>query len=135
MLTECEELAEGYSYIQIEDDVKVYDAFFLEEAGERTILKSENEKVKFIFKGNAPGMYEEDEVNVLIDDEDFGYYIKCENSPVGCGITEFNVTHYETNGGNGSTVRVSFSGTLWMQTVSPPVADFLDIKGVIIIKR
>lgn len=134
VLTDCSAYNQGFSFIRIREDEKIYGAFEMEVIGEKTVLKSQDEKVKFIFRGNQEGMYNVDEVNVLIDDEDFGdkgYYIKCENSVYGCGIDDFNVTHFQS--GNG-TIRATFSGTLWMQTLSPSVAGNFDVEGVIVIK-
>lgn len=135
VLTDCDELGEGYSFIKIREDEKVYKAFDVELEDGRTILKSQNGNVKFIFKGMEKGSYEVDEVNVLINDAEFGekgYYIKCENSSNGCGINTFNVTHYESNASG--MVRVAFSGNMWMQTLSPLVAGNWDVEGVIVIK-
>ncbi len=135
VLTDCSEFDQGYSFIKIRDDEKIYSAFELEVEGERTVLKSKEGNVKFIFQGMKEGMYNADEVNVLINDSEFGekgYYIKCENSSLGCGINNFNVTHYES--GESGMVRASFSGTMWMQTLSPSVAGNFDVEGVIVIK-
>lgn len=135
VMTNCNDYEAGFSFIKIRGEEKVYPAFELESNGEQTILKSTEGNVKFIFKGSQERMYDVDEVNVLIDDEEFGekgYYVKCENSAFGCGINSFNVTHYEEDG-NG-IVRASFSGTMWMQTLSPSVAGNFDIEGVIVIK-
>lgn len=136
VLTQCEEYDEGYSFLKIRNDKKVYSAFELEVNEDQTILKSQDGMVKFIFKGRHEGMYKVDEVNVLINDNEFGdkgYYVKCENSSIGCGIDNFNVTHYESEG-NG-LVRAVFSGTMWMQTLSPSVAGNFDVEGVIVIRK
>ena len=135
VLTDCSEFDQGYSFIKIREDEKVYTAFELEVEGQKTILKSMDGSVKFIFNGMEEGMYDVKEVNVFIDDSEFGergYYIKCENSANGCGINNFNVTHYESN--ENGMVRVSFSGNMWMQTLSPSVAGDFDVEGVIVIK-
>jgi len=135
VLTDCSEYNQGYSFLKIRDEEKVYNAFEIEIQGQKTILKSKDEKVKFIFNGQQEGMYDVKEVNVFINDDKFGekgYYIKCENSAFGCGINNFNVTHYES-GGSGM-VRATFSGNMWMQTLSPSVAGNFDIEGVIVIK-
>ncbi len=135
VLTDCEEFDDGYSFIKIRNDKKVYSVFELEVQGDRSILKSQEGNVKFIFKGMEEGMYDVTDVNVLIDDSEFGpkgYYIKCENSTLGCGIDNFNVTHFEE--GNNGMIRVTFSGTMWMQTLSPLVAGNFDVEGVIVIK-
>jgi len=135
VLTHCGEYDQGYSVLKIREDEKIYPAFELRIEGERTVLQSPDGNVKFIFKGMEERMYDVNEVNVLIDDIDFGdkgYYIKCENSSYGCGIDNFNVTHYESEGSG--MVRVTFSGTLWMQTLTPSVAGNFDVEGVIVIK-
>lgn len=138
VLTNCNELGAGFSYIKIRNDIEIYPSFELELVGDRSILKSQDGNIKFIFKGMEKGMYNVDEVNVLINDSDFGdkgYYIKCENSPFGCGIDHFNVTHFESSGSNSGTIRATFSGNMWMQTLSPSVAGNYDVEGVIIIKN
>ena len=135
VLTDCNELEEGFSYIKIRDDQKVYSSFSMEIVEERTVLQSEEGNVRFYFRGMQEGKYDVDQVNVFIDDIEFGdkgYYIKCENSNVGCGIDNFNVTHF--NLGDNGMIRVTFSGNLWMQTLSPSVAGNFDVEGVIVIK-
>ncbi|MEM9547070.1 MAG: hypothetical protein AAGA77_13900 [Bacteroidota bacterium] len=135
VLTDCSELEDGYSSIKIRDDERVYASFNMEIVGEKTVLQSEDGNVRFYFKGMDEGKYEMDEVNVFIDDINFGdkgYYIKCENSAEGCGIDYFNVTHFNIE--NNGMIRAAFSGNLWMQTLSPSVAGNFDVEGVIVIK-
>ena len=136
ILTSCSDFELGFTYITIEDESEIYPAFKIERDGDRTTLKSEEEHIKFIFKGDDVGMYEVDEVNVFINDSEFGtkgIYVKCENSTEGCGIDNFNVTHFATPE-KGRTMRVSFSGTMWMQILSPSVAGYFDIESLIEIK-
>jgi len=135
VITDCDEYAEGYSYFKIRDDEKVYEAFELINDGDRTILQSTTGNIKLIFRGQNTGTYDVDEVNIFINDESFepsGYFIKCEDSNLGCGINNFNVTHFAS--GNNGMVRATFSGTLWMQTLNPMVAGNFEIEGVIVIR-
>ena len=135
VLTNCNEHQEGFSYIKIREDEKIYPSFNIFREGDRFTLSSMDERVRLIVKGTEEGVYEVENINIVIDDPDFGdagYYIKCENSPFGCGIEEFNLTHFDEE--EGGTVRASFSGTLWMQTINPSVAGNFEIEGVILLK-
>jgi hypothetical protein len=81
------------------------------------------------------GLIPENLVNIVIDDSDFGesgYYVSCENSPLGCGISDFRVTHYSIQ--QNGQVRAKFSGDIWMQTLNPTLAGTYPIEGVIISK-
>ncbi|MDF1696769.1 MAG: hypothetical protein P1U56_13090 [Saprospiraceae bacterium] len=136
VLTACDEFKDGYSWIKIQGEERFYPAFTINQDGERTILEEPDGIVKLYFKGIDEGVYDVDEVNIFINDPNFGdkgYYIKCENSPVGCGIDYFNVTHLDT--GENGMIRAAFSGDVWMQTLSPQVAGIFKVEGVIVIKR
>ena len=135
VLTNCNEHLEGFSYIKIREDEKIYSSFNILREGDRFMLSSMDDRVKLIVKGTGEGDYEMENINIVIDDPDFGeagYYIKCENSPLGCGIEEFSLTHFDEE--EGGTVRASFSGILWMQTIEPSVAGNFEVEGVILIK-
>ncbi|MBT8189278.1 MAG: hypothetical protein KJO29_02525 [Bacteroidia bacterium] len=136
ILSSCEEFEEGFSFIKIDGTEKTFNAFIINFDGERTVLESLDEEFKFTFKGNATGSYPEADVNIRIDDKDFGdkgYYMSCLNSDLGCGINHCEVTHYAQE--NGQWTRVSFSGRSWMQTIDPAVAGYYDIEGVIMAKK
>jgi len=135
-LSNCQEYKEGYAYFKIEDETEVYQAFSYEydSTTETTTLISEEGNIRMKFSGDMERSYNTEEVNVFIDDENFGkdgYFIKCENAAIGCGFTMFNVTHFEDNEG---LLRVSFEGKLWMQTIQNPTAGNYMIEGVIVIK-
>ena len=101
----------------------------------RTSLIDPNNEMKIHFNGLSSGVYDEQSVHVFIDDEDFGplgYSISCEQSAWGCGLDDFNVTHFESTGG---ILRISFSGVMWMQTIEPPLAGNFPIEGVIVTRR
>ena len=136
LLSNCDDFADGFSYIKIRNDKETFSSFSFEYVAGKTILSSEDDEIRFSFRGSEEGSYEESEVNIFIDDRMFGedgYYISCENSVIGCGINECIVTHYAEN--EGDWMRVSFSGTLWMQTINPPVAGNYEIEGLIIAKK
>ena len=81
------------------------------------------------------GEYMDNEVNFFIEDEDFGddgYKMNCENSTIGCGFDNINITHLRDMGDGLS--RISFSGTLWMQTIDNPTAGNYPVEGQIITK-
>lgn len=132
-LSTCPEYADGFSYLKIREDEQVYTAFSIETENNKTILSSENGEIKIIFKGDMTGQYQNKDVNIVINDSNFGvtgYFIQCENSEEGCGIQDFKVTHYSTE--QNGQVRVEFYGNLWMQTLNPLNAGTYPVKGVII---
>ncbi len=134
-LSACAEDKEGYSYIKIREDMKAYDVFQYEYINGETVLSSNDNGIRFRFDGDVKGSYPEEAINVYIRDVSFGqdgYYFNCEESSIGCGITQFEVTHYDEQGEG--WLRIVFAGKLWMQTIENfKVGDF-DIEGVILIK-
>ncbi len=135
-LTDCESFSDGFSYISIDDKIEVFDDFTIDKLQDVTDIKLFDESIIIRFKGFNEGIYNADEVNILIDTDDFdgnGYFISCLNSPVGCGIDKFEVTHYdEVVDGQ---FRVAFSGTLWiLEKGTPAKAKDVTIKGVILVK-
>lgn len=135
-LSDCEAFGSGFSYIKIRDEREIYGAFAVTVEGDRTVLTSAGGEIKVIFKGLGTGNYQENQVNLAINDPGFGdrgYFVSCENSLQGCGIKDFEVTHYDTN--TDGQVRVKFKGDIWMQTLSPAVAGLFPVEGVIISKQ
>jgi len=135
ILSGCAEYTNGFSYLKIREEEEIYSAFDLEVIGDRTILSATNDEVKIIFKGTDVGQYPENQINIVINDDEFGdsgYYIQCENSELGCGIKNFNVTHYNTQ--ENGQVRIEFSGNVWMQTLNPTQAGTYPVEGVIVSK-
>lgn len=135
LLSDCTDFTDGFSFIKIGEEKKPFDSFELEIENGKTILKSKGGEIKLIFKGVSARMYAEEEVNVVINDPTFGskgYYMSCENSQVGCGIKEFNVSQYDQ--GNNGQISVTFSGELWMQTITPAVAGTFSVEGTIYTK-
>lgn len=135
ILSTCPEYADGFSYFKIRDDERVYPAFDIQTVNGRTILSAQEGQIKIIFSGNEVGLIPENQVNIVINDSDFGesgYYVSCENSPLGCGISDFRVTHYSIQ--QNGQVRAKFSGDIWMQTLNPTLAGTYPIEGVIISK-
>jgi hypothetical protein len=135
LLSTCPEYADGFSYFKIRDEEKVYPAFNLEIKDDKTILSAQEGQIKIIFSGTEVGLIPEKHVNIVIDDAGFGdngYYVLCENSPEGCGINDFKLTHYNIQ--QNGQVRASFSGNIWMQTLNPTLAGTYPIEGVIVSK-
>ncbi len=133
-LSDCQDLIEGFSIIQIKDDKKVYPmSFTAVYNGTRTTLQSADGKIRFHFDGNATGDYTQEDVHIYMNDTDFGdagYAVNCELSSLGCGISSCHVSHYdETTDG---WIRVSFEGEVWMQTISPASVGTFPVKGVIV---
>lgn len=134
-LSSCEEFTNGYSYFRINREEELFPAFKLSTEGNKTILSSEENDIRLIIKGEGEGSYENNQVNFFIDKEDFGdhgYRMMCENSTVGCGFHDCYVSHFEDMG-NGLT-RISFAGTLWMQTIENPTAGNYKLEGQIVTK-
>jgi len=115
--------------------LKIYSAIRTENLGDKTILESQNGEIKFLIDGNTPGVYTEDQLNIKINDNGFGdhgYAVSCENSTQGCGITNIYVSHYEEM--PGGWIRITFSGEVWMQTITPAAAGNFPIGGTILSK-
>ena len=133
-LSQCNESNDGFAHITIKDESEFFSAFNLTTTSDQTILESSDSRIRIVFRGSEERSYQNDEVNIYINDPDFGtlgYKVECAESLLGCGFQQFNVTHYEESGG---WLRASFSGTLWGQTISNPSIGNLDIEGVIAIK-
>lgn len=134
-LVSCDAYEDGYSYIKIQDDRRVFPPFDTQKVDGGTTLQSSDENIRFIFDGQEAINYEMEDVNIYLDYPSFGsqgYRIYCENSELGCGFTTWNVTHYEA--GSDKWVRVSFAGEIWMQTIDPPQAGYFPVEGVILTK-
>jgi len=72
LLTSCTSHEDGYSYMQIRSDQKVYPSFsYITENG-ITTLSSDDEKFRIAFRGDVSGSYTVDQVNISIDDISFG---------------------------------------------------------------
>jgi len=133
-LSACASDDTGFSYISIDGIEKRYEPFEVREMDGETVLESQDGRVLFRFDGTDEGVVNEESVNLYINDPGFGaegFSISCQNSPLGCGIDYFNVTHYEDSG----WFRVSFAGRIWAQTLQPAVASYYPIEGVIMRKR
>lgn len=133
LLTVCDDYIEGYSYLEINGEMELLQPFTLEKEDGKSILRSQDDDIRLIIQGQGTGEYLENEVNFYMDDEDFGgkgYRMFCENSQVGCGFDDCFISHYEEMS-NGLT-RVTFSGTLWMQTIVDPTAGNYEVKGQIL---
>ena len=134
-LSDCPDYIEGFSYLKIRNDIKLYAPFQFSNDGIQSVLEATGGEVKFIFDNGGVGSYEQQEIRVRIDDEEewpSGYFVACENSLDGCGISDFYVTHYEVD--SNGWIRVSFAGAIWMQTISPATAGNFPIEGVILCK-
>jgi len=135
-LSDCNDFQKGYSYIKIKDDMRVYEPFEknIVEGGFTQLLET-NGKIQLAFKGIEQGAYGAQEIRISIDDPEFanshGYFVSCAQS--GCGINEFDVTHYETS--EDGWLRVSFSGEIWMlKTSDQDVAAVFEVEGVLLTK-
>lgn len=134
-LSNCQEHEDGYSFIKIRNDKKLYKAFSFDKEDGKTFLTAQDDALKLIVKGTDIGPYNVEELNIKIDDLNFGangYAINCENSTQGCGIEEAFVSHYEET--NDGWIRITFSGEAWMQTITPAAAGNFPIEGIILCK-
>ena len=131
-LSACDDYQDGFSYIKIKGEDQVFQPFDVIQDGDKTILKEQGDRLRFTFSGMTAGEYSAEDVLVYINHDGFGpngYLMECEKTDVGCGMTNFNVTHFD-QGGDG-WLRVSFSGELWMRTIINPIADYYPIEGVV----
>ncbi len=133
-LTSCSSLADNFSLIELNGERMVYDSFeWYSENGETKLVDSKG-RFEIKFDGSNLGHHPNEQVNIFIKDEGFGdkgYSISCINSSLGCGIYDFELSHFETTKG---WVRVEFEGKIWAQTINPPIAGNYAIEGVIMIK-
>lgn len=132
-LCSCPDFIDGYSYIMINGEHELLPGFTVDQVDGKTIFKSVDNKIRIIIKGEGVGEYETEAVNFFIDDPNFGkdgYRMFCENSAIGCGFDDCIISHFE-NIGNGLN-RISFSGTLWMQTIDNPTAGNYFVEGQIV---
>lgn len=134
-ISSCNDHVDGFSYLKIRQDKKVYPAFNFEKNGNSTTLESQDGAIKFILMGTQTGVYQPEELNIKIIDNNFGsngYAVSCENSTQGCGIKDAYVSHYEemSNG----WIRITFEGEVWMQTIAPAAAGNFSVSGTILCK-
>lgn len=132
-LNVCEDFAEGFTYLKINGEMEVLDAFTLEKQNNKSIFRSQNNNIRVLIEGTATGKYAENQVNFYINEIGFGengYFMNCETAENGCEVKDCYVSHYEEMG-NGMT-RVTFSGVLWMQTIVNPIAGNYQVEGQII---
>lgn len=132
-LSECVDWVDGYSYIEINGQGKIFPPFSVVVEDGETKLLSPDDKVRLRIKGDMEGSFNVEDINVYINDDSLGsgYFISCENSALGCGLDDFEMTHLDTEGG---WVRASFSGTMWMQKLNPIRAGNYSVNGQILIK-
>jgi len=134
-LTSCSDFKDGYSYLKIRDEKEIYPAFTFESENGETTLSSVNENFSFRFKGEMSGSYENQQINVFMNDENFGkdgYKIDCDRNVIGCGMETFEVTHFDKS--MDGWLRVSFAGSIFMQTIKNPEFGYFPVSGVILIK-
>jgi len=134
VLTSCEQFDAGYSYVTINGNTKIYEAFELTTSAAQTILTSQDESFKLFVQGDSEGVYAGSDINLFIDDANFdgvGYFIDCQTSTLGCGIENLNITHYDAD--DEGIFRASFSGTVWiLEKTNETVAGNFPIEGVIV---
>lgn len=134
-LSNCDEFESGYAWITINSDQRLYDAFDFDSNGEESLLSDKNDMFRIRFDGESEGNYKTEDINIFIDDPGFGasgYRMSCETSVFGCGIDQMEVSQYP--GAEEDWIRLNFSGTIWAQTIDPPVAGYYDIEGTIFTK-
>ncbi len=134
-LSSCGRFQNGYSFIEIRDDKRIYEVFHIETSSDGTSISSPDDSFRLKFRGNMRGIYEDQDVNIFLDDSTFGtdgYRITCEDSRIGCGLNNFEVSHFDTS--VEGWVRISFEGEIWMQTIENPKVGHFSVSGVILIK-
>lgn len=134
-LSDCESHLDGFSFLKIRQDKKLYPSFEFSRVGNTTILEADGGEMKLIIQGAEIGQYNVEQLNIRINDDNFGddgYAVNCENSSEGCGINEAYISHYEEM--DSGWIRMTFSGEVWMQTITPAAAGNFPIEGTILCK-
>lgn len=132
-LTNCDNHTDGYTYVMIDNQIKLYDSFYFEKKENRSIFTSNDNTFIISIMGQNTGNYEEHQVNILIDDIIFGnqgYYCNCLESEIGCGITECIISKYDDHPLGWITVKIK--GNVWMQNLKTNIASYLPVEAVII---
>ncbi|GLR18368.1 hypothetical protein [Portibacter lacus] len=135
-LSACAGNEDGFTFMKIRDDQKLFPAFNSEMIGDRTALKDEMNRINLILETDSKGSLSSDKINISIKDESFGdagYSVSCENAPDGCGIEVCEITYYKEDGDEWN--RIYFEGTIWMQTIAPAQAGNFNVEGYILSKR
>ena len=136
IISNCMSLQDGYAYVTIGEEEKILNDLLVTVGQNRTIFTTTDNTFKMSIDGTSVDAYKENEVNISINDDQFGpdgYFIACENSDLGCGITTCEMTHFAEN--DGDWYRVQFEGEIWVRTIDPPVASYKPIKGVILTRK
>ncbi len=134
IMTSCAQFDNGYSWIRIEDNIKVFEPFSQEVQDENTILRSTNSEFQIKFEGKDLGSQDSTMINIAIDDENFGdagYLMQCLDTELSCGIDNFYISHYEE--ANGGLIRISFNGKIFVLDVTLNLAKTAEIEGQILI--
>ena len=87
-------------------------------------------------RGPEKSHYESKDINIYINDPDFGttgYYIKCEQSPIGCGFKDAVLHTTKIDGIE--YLKLDLSGTLWLQKISTLQAGHFPIQATIYCKK
>jgi len=132
-LPNCPGAIDGYGYIKINGETKYYETFVRDNSiSEEIQLSSVDGEFQILLKDNQIGNYETNQVGLIIEDSGFGsagYAVDCGLSQQGCGLDYCQVTHLDSE-----WLRVSFSGTVWMQTLQTLNAGNYPVEGNIVIK-
>ena len=135
-LSDCDEYEDGFSYIKIKEDEKIYPAFNVQTEVMKTLLSEEQQRFSMDFLGTESRAYEKEEVRRIfindIDFGDYGYQFDC-NSTLDCGMEEFIVTHFDEE--PDGWVRITFKGRFFMGTIEPATAGYHPAEGVILTRR
>lgn len=133
-LSSCDDHIDGYTYIQIDNEFKIYEPFVYTYENGKTMFSSEDGSVKFWILGNMKGLISAQDVNLYLDEKEIGggYFVSCQNTELGCGMDKFTITQYDEDQGY---IRAIFEGSIWMKSFDPLKADFFDVKGCILIRQ
>lgn len=133
-LPTCAGYDQGYTYMSIRGEDRVYPVFTIDKIDGNTILRSSDDNIQLILRGQEMRTYSEEEVGIIVNNQVFGdseFYANCGTSTLGCGLDYCQVTHADEG-----WFRVSFGGRVWMQTVAPSaVAGNFYVSGNILIKE
>jgi|GEM_PF-6088073 len=131
----CELAQVEYLRLNIEGQQKMYwdlktsitpeDRVLIENGPNETELA-----LQLYITGMVEGAYEDTRLNIAFEDQAFGnkgYSLYCPTSSVGCGFTEFKITHFPDQAGE--WIRGQFKGDFWIKSFHPLTAGYRMMEG------
>jgi len=136
----CDGAENGYFFMSFDrTDFTVFDDIIANTENGRTRISLQNEDNELLdfdiwFDQQEIGDRNDTELNIRFTDisSTSQYAMNCSTSTLGCGFTDFIVTHYEEQGG---WIRILFEGEFFMRTRDPSLAITRTTVGQILTRR